>query len=185
MTSKGTSVNARDSFERTVCGCQQCCVGCKTMPGYLAVGDLSAIVTALEPAEPRLFVLQNFVASEGAKVGRWTENGKMETFQIPTISPAQKANGRCVFLTDDDKCSIHAVAPFGCSMADSHMERSEGDRRSSAALHEIHADKLCAGPYARTWAMLGDAGKVAKPRAVRRAAFEEAYALEACYNRRT
>jgi Fe-S-cluster containining protein len=146
------------------------------MPGFVALGDLSAIVEHVEPAEPRVFIVDNFVASEGAKVGRLNELGMLETFQIPTISPAQKADGRCVFLTDENHCSIHAVSPFGCAKADSHMPRQQMDEASSHALHEIHADKLTNGPYWRTWQLLKSEGKVARPRDERRAAFERLYA---------
>lgn len=146
------------------------------MPGYLALGDLSAIVEQAAPAEPRLFVLDNFVASEGAKAGKINEQGLLEVFQIPTISPAQKPDGRCVFLSDDGLCQIHAVSPFGCSKADSHIAREVMDKASGAALAEIYYDKQTDGPYVRTWQMLTAAGKIARPRAERRAAFEREYA---------
>jgi Fe-S-cluster containining protein len=46
-------------------------------------------------------------------------------------------NGRCIFLTDDDRCSIHSVSPFGCSHFSAHMEPMEGDIRSMWGLRQI------------------------------------------------
>jgi hypothetical protein len=35
-----------------------------------------------------------------------------------------------VFLTADDRCSIHAVAPFGCAYFDTHMSYARAHPRS-------------------------------------------------------
>lgn len=98
-------------FERSYCDCEMCKAGCKSMPGMLAPGDFDAIAEHMGVDDPgEDFARDHFVASEGALVV--TADGNMT--RIPTIVPKQTANGRCVFLTADDRCSIHPVSPMGC-----------------------------------------------------------------------
>ena len=127
-----------NQFERTSCDCHQCQAACKHMPGMLAPGDIDRIAEYVgvdmadeKPADS--FIRNNFRASDGAVV---VSDGI--PFQIPTVVPAQRENGRCVFLTEDDRCSIHPVAPFGCSQFNvcDGPSRDAG-RRSSACLQEI------------------------------------------------
>lgn len=74
---------------------------------------------------------------EQAKVHFWASGGSLvqdsvtgRQFRIGTITPRMK-NGRCVFLDDNDRCRIHAVAPFGCAYFDTHMSLTEGSMRGS------------------------------------------------------
>lgn len=55
-----------------------------------------------------------------------------ETVRVGTITPRRKADGSCVFLDGDDRCTIHAVAPAGCAMFDTHMGLVEAQRRGLA-----------------------------------------------------
>jgi hypothetical protein len=71
-------------------------------------------------------VLPLFWASPGALV-RDTATGR--EFMIPTITPRMRG-GRCVFLDDTDRCTVHAAAPFGCAYADTHMPGHEWHRRA-------------------------------------------------------
>lgn len=174
----------RDTIQRTECACEACQVGCRCMPGMLGVGDLERIekyiseqtgipYAELDPGTTRHFT-EHFVASEGAKVGTW-DGPNLRTFQIGTITPAQKPNGECVFF-NDGKCGIHPVSPIGCSHVDTHMTKEQGDAVVHPALAEIGRDMTECGPYSRARAALVVAGKVARPRAERRAAFERLYA---------
>jgi Fe-S-cluster containining protein len=52
-----------------------------------------------------------------------------QTFRIGTITPRMRA-GRCVFLDGEDRCTIHAVAPAGCALFDTHMSAEAGQPRS-------------------------------------------------------
>jgi len=63
-----------------------------------------------------------FWASPGALLMN-TATGS--TFRVGTITP-RKVHGKCIFLDDDDRCTIHAVAPAGCSYFDTHQSREEG-----------------------------------------------------------
>lgn len=64
--------------------------------------------------------------------------------RIPTIAPRSTDDGRCVFLTADERCSVHPVAPFGCSFFDAHMPGPEGDRRSQWGLVQIERSEAYA-----------------------------------------
>jgi hypothetical protein len=108
------------------------------------------------------------LASPGALVAR---GGKV--FRIPTLVPARRPDGACLFLTDDDRCAIHAVAPFGCAFFDVHQDTAEADERSTAGLRAVLADWLKDGPYAEVWQALAAAGLRAPPPEVGRALLQQ------------
>jgi hypothetical protein len=166
-------MTVREQAGRTTCDCQACKVGCRTMPGMLGIGELSQIAAYLDVPYGDQFLLDNFQASQGAKVAKLEADG-VHTFWIPTITPQQRPGGRCVFLSTDgqDRCGIHPVSPFGCACVDSHQPRYHTDNLVAAALAEIIRDK----EYERAWHLLRDSGHVAKPIQERRADFEREYA---------
>jgi len=118
------------TFERTVCACSRCVQCCKRQPGAFAAGEVERLVDhvqktqGLSAEDALMSVKAQIWASPGALV-IW--NGKI--VRIGSITPRFR-RGRCVFLDANDRCSIHAVAPFGCAMFDTHMSREEGDKRS-------------------------------------------------------
>jgi len=59
-----------------------------------------------------------------------------QTFRLRTITPRFE-NGRCVFLTDEGRCSIHPVAPFGCRYFDVHMTAHKGQKRARWGVNQI------------------------------------------------
>jgi len=111
-------------FVRTTCACADCVQCCRDQPGSLAPGDLERIAAYL--AQPLRIVALKFWASPGALVAN-SRTG--QTFRIGTITP-KRVRGRCVFLDDVGRCTIHAVAPFGCAYVDTHMDAEEGHRRA-------------------------------------------------------
>ena len=61
---------------------------------------------------------QLFWASPGAMV----RDHYGEVYRVGTITPRfDRHKKRCVFLDDDERCTIHEVAPFGCAYFDTHM----------------------------------------------------------------
>jgi Fe-S-cluster containining protein len=97
-------------------------------------------------------VAVNFWASPGATVMD-SQTGRV--FQIGTITP-RLHEGRCVFLDDRDRCTVHPVAPFGCAYFDAHQTENEGQRRSGWALRLIldtpaYAEQRMALPSALSW----------------------------------
>lgn len=137
------------------------------MPGGLIPDDLTRIQEYVGDRSVE-FVLSHFVASEGAKVMKVID-GQPAVFNIPSLVPAQQPDGRCVFLTANDKCGIHPVAPFGCSHCDTHMTAEECDRRMTFCVTQ-QAMAHCSGTiYAKTWQLLHDLNLRAKPLVERRA----------------
>lgn len=110
------------------------------MPGCLVPGDLERIQEFVGDPRPE-FILENFVVSDGAKVAK-VISGTPCIISVPSIVPAQKADGSCVFLDENDRCKIHPVSPFGCSRLDTHMSAVEGTRRVTWCVTEqIEAHK--------------------------------------------
>jgi Fe-S-cluster containining protein len=111
-------------FPRTTCSCADCVRCCHDQPGSLAPGQLEAIAEYLQ--QPVRVAALSFWASPGALLAN-TQTG--QTYRIGTITPRLKA-GRCVFLSADDRCTIHAIAPAGCALFDTHMTAQEAHPRS-------------------------------------------------------
>lgn len=125
---------ASHAFVRTACACRRCVDCCKAQPGPLVPGDYERILehTGLHPEEARLM----FWASPGSLV-RDMRTGR-ERF-VGTITP-QQVRGRCVFLQPDDRCGIHAVAPYGCAFFDMHQPTAVYQPRSQWLVQAIVAD---------------------------------------------
>lgn len=112
------------NFTRTKCACAGCKACCKRQPGPLAAGDYERIQKHLRASDAEM--RSRFWASPGSLV---KDLATSETRRIGSITPRYH-KGKCVFLTDDDKCSIHEVAPFGCSHFDTHMDAMTAMPRS-------------------------------------------------------
>jgi len=144
---------------RTECACDECIKCCQHMPGYLVPGDLFTIGTRLGYSGcTKGFVARYLLASEGALVQAGDRR-----FRIPTIVPAQKADGSCVFLNDQHRCDIHAVAPFGCAHFDTHMSKEDADQLSTDGLRRIMQDIHEDGTYKAVLELLFNSDRVASP----------------------
>lgn len=114
-------------FERTTCACADCVSCCRKQPGALAPGDLERIAQHL--GKPLDEVKPLFWASPGPLVGNLATGRK---WRIGSITPRYVVDQkRCIFLDNQDRCSIHAVAPAGCSIFDVHMTAEEARPRST------------------------------------------------------
>ena len=164
-------------IERTECACAKCRIGCTTMPGTLAPSDLHRLAEHFG-SDPETFAVERLHASDGIKAVRQLSDGTLAVVQIPTLVPrlVQDEDGaeRCTFL-DGERCSVHAVAPFGCSHFDQHMSAAEADSRSKLLAMEILRDAQDeASEYAAVHATLIASGHVAPPLAERRKRYAEA-----------
>lgn len=138
-------------FKRTVCCCSECVRCCETQPGSLVNDDIAPLEQAT--GEP---LATNFVASPGAIVGKVRPNGRLEIFSVGSIAPRTvNDTGRCVFLTEDRKCRVHAVAPFGCSMFDVHMGHHAAQERLTWSVMDMmrpeYVEVRKTLPPATTW----------------------------------
>lgn len=131
------------------------------MPGFLVPSDLIRLYGLLGDgmfAHLREFAEKYLRASPGATA--LTADG---VTQIPTLVPARKEDGSCIFLTETGGCGIHAVAPFGCRFFDDHMSQAEGDKRATAGLVDIMANRVVNGDYTKVWHHLHNLGLDAPP----------------------
>ena len=152
-------MDLRERYSRTVCDCEACCALCEACPGMLVPGDWDRI------AEYTGEDLTGWLlASPGALVAKLIGQ-RVATFRVPTIVP-EVVDGNCRFRFSDGLCSIHEVAPFGCSHFDTHMDATEGGERSRAALLAIWASEV----YQGRWQLLWDAGRRSAPPEVKREA---------------
>jgi Fe-S-cluster containining protein len=142
-------------YKRIVCACPSCVQCCRTLPGYLIPSDLRRIAERLNESDMARFAFDNLLASPGAIVAA---NG--ECFSIPTLVPTRGMDGACRFL-QNDRCAIHAEAPFGCSFFSTEQSKEESDTISARGLMEIAKAWRRGDLYARLWLMLYHAGRVA------------------------
>jgi len=143
-------------FNRTKCACENCRACCKRQPGPLAPGDFERIVEhfikthKLEREVAFQHVKRQLCASPGALVMQ--EDGIIR--RIGSITP-KRVRGRCVFLDEQERCTIHEVAPFGCAFFDTHMGHRAAHPRSVWLAHsqcEPDYQKLRASlPYAQSY----------------------------------
>jgi len=154
-----------DQYERSYCDCRKCSLTCRYMPGMCVPGDVQKIAKYLGRPPTLEWITEHFAASEGSTV---RVHG--ESVYIPTIVPAQnETNGQCVFLTEDGRCSVHPVAPFGCSRFNVCQDREgDNDERYRHALQTISLDEN----YPELWLALANVGAVADPVDDRRGRFQ-------------
>jgi hypothetical protein len=142
-----------------VCPCGECVRNCRHIPGYLIPADLDRIRQHLAPdGDLRAWALEHLLASPGALV---LQRG--QALRIPTLVPARRPDGACLFLTAESRCAIHAIAPFGCAFFDAHQPAGEADRRSSLGLRTVLEAWRRADLYALVWLELHRAGLQAPP----------------------
>jgi len=104
-----------------------------------------SIAERLNESDMARFAFDNLLASPGAIVAA---NGKC--FSIPTLVPARGMDGACRFL-QNDRCAIHAEAPFGCSHFSTEQSKEESDAISAHGLMEIAKAWRRGDLYARLW----------------------------------
>ena len=120
-------------MERTICNCYLCKLNCKTIPGYLIPTDLLIISKHFNYNYNILkFTEEYLLASPGAIVQRGDK-----IFRIHTLVPRRNEKGYCIFFTEDEKCSIHEISPFGCRYFDHSQTKEEADKRSKIGLNSI------------------------------------------------
>lgn len=115
-------------FNPTACSCKDDRSNCKRQPGHLIPGQLAEIVEFLK------------VKIEDAGRYFWNSPGMVlmkagQTFRVRTITP-RMVDGACVFYKNR-RCTIHALAPFGCRYFDVHMDRQTALERSSWGARQI------------------------------------------------
>lgn len=146
-------------YVATECACSDCVNNCRFMPGYLIPEDLHRMWQGIEPEAESLadFAKAHLLASPGARVGVQNKvTGQLEVFSVPTLVPARKEDGSCIFLTPENKCAVHYAAPYGCRFFDVHMSDRLANERSAAGLNTILEDNAARGEYKQIWNTLNE-----------------------------
>lgn len=126
----------RPPFQRTICACPGEVKNCQTMPGYLGPDDVERIAEYLQ-LTPDDVCRDYLEEGKGAIVAH---SGTGEQWKIRTLRPKLLVNG-CIFLTEERRCQIHPVAPFGCAYFDVHQTPWKAMKRSLWALRLIVSDR--------------------------------------------
>jgi hypothetical protein len=150
-----SNIRTEFGFQRTECACENCVQFCFNLPGYLIPADLEVISAHLGYDDLIRFAVENLVASPGALV---CVDGAI--MQIRTLTPNRTPDGACKFL-HDNRCAIHAQAPFACAFFHGGQDRREADFRSWCGLQAIAHEWATGGLYARLWVHLYSLGLVA------------------------
>ena len=150
-----SNVRTEFGFERTECSCEECIQFCLSLPGSLIPADLEAISSHLGYRDLVQFAVENLLASPGAIVS----DGK-SLIRVPTLVPQRGPGGACKFLRDN-RCSIHANAPYSCAFFRAEQDQREADARSLRGIQAIAQEWSAGGIYARLWMLLHSMGLVA------------------------
>jgi Fe-S-cluster containining protein len=150
-----SNIRTEFGFQRTECACENCVQFCVSLPGYLIPTDLEVISTQLGYDDVIRFAVENLMASPGALV---CADGTLK--QIRTLVPNRTRDGACKFLRDN-RCAIHAQAPFACAFFHDGQDRHEADFRSFCGLRAIAHEWATGGLYARLWVHLYSLGLIA------------------------
>jgi len=123
----------------TGCTCATCRSFCERHPGLFAPGQVERLAEYLSLSVQEVFARH--------LVAEWSTDGRIMALRPATVSeqagsaveaPADFP-GRCVFLTDAGRCSVHATKPLECRRADHEYSDSR-----ARALHN-KVGKLWAG----------------------------------------
>lgn len=157
MTTISLPVRTEFGFQRTVAADPSDILNCKCMPGMLVAADIERMAAPAGAADVLGWAKENLLASPGAIA---TQAGRV--FRIRTLVPARQANGSCRFLDANDRCTIHADAPFGCAFVDSQMDRDDAELRVVAAMKSVMESwRRQDDGYADLWNILNAMGRVA------------------------
>jgi hypothetical protein len=144
---------------RTSCDCRACQICCETKPGFLIPEDLVNIVPRSARGVYDLVWCEIYLFAAGSKVIY-----KGAPLTVPTLCP--QGFPECVFYVAG-RCTIHSVAPFGCSRFDMHIDKRSSDQLVQAGLQQCWQDCEADGPYYRIWSHLHAKGIIAPPVAAR------------------
>lgn len=164
-----TEVRTEFGARRSTCACGSCRLYCKVMPGALIISDLERMIP--KDADPLAWAEENLLASPGALVAN-SKTGQQT--RVPTLVPATKENGHCIYLTDDEQCSIHTNSPFYCCMFSCFTSDKKAHNLSVQGIQQVANDFANQGLYSKIWLHLAALGKVSDSPDEKRKRYNEA-----------
>jgi Fe-S-cluster containining protein len=125
------------------CSCNVCLQGCKRRPGWFRPGEAEKAASLLGLS------LQEFF---NTKLGVDAWMGDPDIYLLapalvgedPGTEYPFSPRGRCIFLTKDNKCEIHAAKPDECAFAhhDTPIEDCTSNRQDIVKSWEEHQDQI-------------------------------------------
>lgn len=105
------------------CNCNECISACHNDPGRLVPEDMKNLSALLKVPEEDLlkeFLVKVPVSCNGHLIyapAPAKKKGRRFIAEPGTIAPDYYAaeKGRCIFLDDNDQCSVYEAKPFECS----------------------------------------------------------------------
>lgn len=104
------------------CSCAKCVSACSITPGWFAPGEAEEAAKLLgvpfEEFSKRL--IKNYMYDEYDDVKFWIPRKVGPEFNPSAELLSDRASntkGRCTFLTEDNRCEIHAAKPMECREA--------------------------------------------------------------------
>lgn len=127
------------------CDCEVCISACRNKPGWFLPEEIKPAADLLGMTEQDFF--NQFLAVD--------YYGNPEHFDF-VVAPATvniesgkeyplDPTGKCVFLTEDNKCKIHAAKPYECKQYDHRKKLDDAARESHKKVSEAwisHKEKI-------------------------------------------
>lgn len=127
------------------CSCDKCVGACRKKPGWFVPEEIKPAADFLGLTEKEFFdkylSVDYFTDPDGFLYVLSPATDKSEPGKEFPLEPS----GRCIFLTDDEKCSIHSVKPFECKYFDHRKLDAPPDVNEHRAVAEAwtaHKDKI-------------------------------------------
>ncbi len=102
------------------CACHKCVEACKRTPGLFAPGEAekAAELLGVPFSEFKKRLIKNFYQDEKLDPLVWQPRkvGDDPEMEIASLDWTNRP-GRCVFLTAEDRCEIHAAKPHTCRIS--------------------------------------------------------------------
>ena len=126
------------------CSCEDCTSACYRKPGWFLPHEIKPAADLLGLTEQEFFDKHLSVDYYGRPDSFTFVLSPATTNAVPGEEFPFNPNGRCVFLTEDNKCSIHNAKPYECKTFDHRKLDAEGfeSHEAVAQAWDEHKDRI-------------------------------------------
>lgn len=137
----------QQDLSRVECACAKCVNACKDIPGWFLPNEVAEAAAIFKMTEQQFF-------EKYLTVDYWTGDTifvlRPRTVAEPggEVSPAYPFGHRCVFLDENNRCSIHAAKPHECAITYHEIKRNGRPKFIADAwrAHQQHIEDLQGSP---------------------------------------
>lgn len=120
-------------LKKTVCSCERCQAACRRTPGWFRPGEAEKAAELLGLPLKKFF--RRYLG-----VNWYCNDDGSDTFVLapaihgmtPGTEYPSSPLGRCVFLTNEGQCQIHAAKPWHCSHGNPCTFNEDAHKRATA-----------------------------------------------------